>query len=182
MLSHELLDNMADNFQVAFLRRFLAENRFFFYRKWNIIRFFFEILFLGPSWHQVIVQVSFVNGVAANRRRRPFISTNDDRNHWRMYFPKYFLDETLPFLFHDDVIKWKHFPRYWSLCEEFTGHRWIPLTKAIDAELWCFLCTRLSQQSRRRWFETLLRSFRRYCNANFITLLPRVQWMSWYYV
>ena len=22
---------------------------------------------------------------------------------------------------------------------EFTGHRWIPYTKAIDAELWCFL-------------------------------------------
>ena len=25
------------------------------------------------------------------------------------------------------------------LCEEFTGHRWIPLTKASGAELWCFL-------------------------------------------
>ena len=23
------------------------------------------------------------------------------------------------------------------LCEEFTGLRWIPLTKASDAELWC---------------------------------------------
>ena len=23
-------------------------------------------------------------------------------------------------------------------CGEFTGHRWIPLTKANDAELWCF--------------------------------------------
>ena len=33
---------------------------------------------------------------------------------------------------HDDVIKWKHF--------RGTGiHRWIPLTKASDAELWCFL-------------------------------------------
>ena len=26
-----------------------------------------------------------------------------------------------------------------SLWVEFTGHRWIPLTKASDAELWCFL-------------------------------------------
>ena len=26
-----------------------------------------------------------------------------------------------------------------SLCGEFTGHRWIPLTKASDKELWCFL-------------------------------------------
>ena len=42
-------------------------------------------------------------------------------------------------IFHDDVIKWKHFPRYWPFVGEFTGHRWIPLTKASDAELWCFL-------------------------------------------
>ena len=33
---------------------------------------------------------------------------------------------------HDDVIKWKRFPRYWPFV-------WIPLTKANDAELWCFL-------------------------------------------
>ena len=33
---------------------------------------------------------------------------------------------------YDDVIKWKHFPR-------FRGPRWIPRTKASDAELWCFL-------------------------------------------
>ena len=25
------------------------------------------------------------------------------------------------------------------LCGEFTGHRWIPRTKASDAEFWCFL-------------------------------------------
>ena len=25
------------------------------------------------------------------------------------------------------------------LCGEFTGHQWIPRTKAIHAELWCFL-------------------------------------------
>ena len=25
------------------------------------------------------------------------------------------------------------------LCGKFTGHRWIPHTKASDAELWCFL-------------------------------------------
>ena len=39
----------------------------------------------------------------------------------------------------DDVIKWKHFPRYWSFVREFTGDRWNPRTKASDAELWCFL-------------------------------------------
>ena len=32
------------------------------------------------------------------------------------------------------------FPRYWPfLWGESTGHRWIPLTKANDASLWCFL-------------------------------------------
>ena len=40
---------------------------------------------------------------------------------------------------HDDVMKWNHFPRYWPFVGEFTGPRWIPLTTASDAELWCFL-------------------------------------------
>ena len=31
------------------------------------------------------------------------------------------------------------------LCGEFTGHRWIPLTKASDAELWCFLWSLLNR-------------------------------------
>ena len=31
------------------------------------------------------------------------------------------------------------------LCVEFTGHRWIPRTKASDAELWYFfICTRIN--------------------------------------
>ena len=29
------------------------------------------------------------------------------------------------------------------LCGEFTGHRWVPRTKANDAELWCFLWSAL---------------------------------------
>ena len=41
---------------------------------------------------------------------------------------------------------------------EFTGHRWIPRTKASDAELWCFLDLhlnkRLSKQSWGWWFKT----------------------------
>ena len=39
----------------------------------------------------------------------------------------------------DLIIKWKHFPRYWTFVRESTGHPWIPLTKASVAELWCFL-------------------------------------------
>ena len=41
--------------------------------------------------------------------------------------------------FQDDVMKGKYVPRYWPFVREITGHRWIPLTKASDAKLWCFL-------------------------------------------
>ena len=39
---------------------------------------------------------------------------------------------------HDDVIKWKHSLVTGPLCGEFTGHRWIPLTKASDVEFWWY--------------------------------------------
>ena len=42
-------------------------------------------------------------------------------------------------LLHDEVIRWKHCRVTGPLCGEFTGHRWIPLTKASYAELLCFL-------------------------------------------
>ena len=51
-------------------------------------------------------------------------------------------------------------------CGEFTGYQWITLTKASDAELWCFfyLCPnkRLSKQSKLLWFETPSRSLWRH--------------------
>ena len=34
----------------------------------------------------------------------------------------------------DDVIKWKHFPRYWPFVLGITGDRWLPRTKASDAK------------------------------------------------
>ena len=39
----------------------------------------------------------------------------------------------------DYGIKWKHFPRFWPFVRGIYRHRWIPLTKASDAERWCFL-------------------------------------------
>ena len=59
-----------------------------------------------------------------------------------------------------------------SFCAEFTGHRWIPLTKASDAELWSFLwsiCTRINDwvnnreagDLRRQWahYDVIVMSF-----------------------
>ena len=50
-----------------------------------------------------------------------------------------FLADVFKLICHDGVIKWKHFPSYWHFVREITDHRWIPLTKASDADIWCLL-------------------------------------------
>ena len=71
---------------------------------------------------------------------------------------------------------WNIFRVTGPLCGEFTGHRWIPLTKASDAELWGFLWSapekQLSKKWRHRWFEMPSRSLWRQCDA-------LIQVMSW---
>ena len=64
---------------------------------------------------------------------------------------------------HDGVIKWKHIPRYWPLCEGnlpingvFPAQR--PVTRSFDVFFDLCLNKRLSKQSRHRWFETPSRS------------------------
>ena len=54
--------------------------------------------------------------------------------HWRNVIFDIAIHQT-----HDDVIKWKHFPRNWPFVRGIHRSRWIPHTKASDAELWCFL-------------------------------------------
>ena len=61
-------------------------------------------------------------------------------------------------LIYHDVIKWRHFPRHLPFVRGI--HR-IPLTKASDKELWCFLWS-APEQSRRRRFES---SLWRHCNV-----------------
>ena len=39
------------------------------------------------------------------------------------------------------------------LCGESAGHQWIPLTKASDADLWCFLWS-VSEQTVEQTIET----------------------------
>ena len=55
------------------------------------------------------------------------------------------------------------------LCGEFTDHRWLPLTKATDAELWCFFFNlgrnkRLNKYSWGWWFKPPSSSLGRHCN------------------
>ena len=70
---------------------------------------------------------------------------------------------------HDDVIKWKHFPRYWTLCEEFISvtsefPAQRPVTRSFDVFFDLRLNKRLSKQSRCWWFEMPLRPLWRHCN------------------
>ena len=55
------------------------------------------------------------------------------------------------------------------LCGEFTGHRWIPCTKASDAELWCFLWSAFEQAVK----ETIgdAGDLRRHCTHYDITVM-----------
>ena len=70
---------------------------------------------------------------------------------------------------HDDVIKGNIFRVTGHLCGEFIGPRWIPRTKAIDAELDILfdlrLNKRLSKQSWGWWFETPSRPLWRHRNV-----------------
>ena len=65
------------------------------------------------------------------------------------------------------------------LCGEFTSHRWIPLTKASDAELWYFLwsASEQSKQSIHRWFGTQSHSWC-HCNIYLFVVVrsPEILW------
>ena len=71
---------------------------------------------------------------------------------------------------HDNVIKWKHFPRYWPFVRGI--HR-SPVNSphkgqwrgALMFSLICSLNKRFSKQSWGWWFETPSRSLWRHCNA-----------------
>ena len=72
---------------------------------------------------------------------------------------------------HDDVIKWKHFPRYWPFVRGI--HR-SPVNfphkgqwrGALVFSLICVWINGWVNQSWGWWFETLSRPLRRYCNVH----------------
>ena len=75
-----------------------------------------------------------------------------------------FLHHVIP-MHHDDVIKWKHFPRYWLFVR---GHRWIPAQKPVTQSDIFFdlrLNKQLSKQSWGWWFAMPSRSLWRHCNV-----------------
>ena len=70
---------------------------------------------------------------------------------------------------HDNVIKWKYFPRYWPLWGESTCHQWIPITKpqtwSFDGFFHVSLNKLLRKQSIWLYSETPWHSLWRHCNV-----------------
>ena len=101
---------------------------------------------------------------------------------------------------HDDVIKWKHFPRYTDhLCGEFTGPGEFPTQRPVTRsfDVYFDLCPNkwLSKQSWGWWFETLSCSLWRHRNGlmkfirntcseiTLLKLLPHLPGpMSWLFI
>ena len=96
----------------------------------------------------------------------PFQSVCMQNGHFRQWIGRSPKEQNFP---HDDVIKWKHFPRYWSFVWGIhrspvnSPHKG-PVTQSFDVIFDLRLNKRLSKPLRRRWFETPPRSLWRHCN------------------
>ena len=68
-------------------------------------------------------------------------------------------------VFHDDVIKWEHFPRYWRYRPPMNSPAQGPVTRSFDVFSDLHLNNRLSKQSWGWWFETPSRPLWRHSNV-----------------
>ena len=102
----------------------------------------------------ILIGIHF-KGLASNE-----LFINQSSNLWKSRFKPFFM-MSISFV-HDDVIKWKHFPRYQvtafcagnsSFTGEFPAQR--PVTRSFDVFLHlCLKKKRLSKQASGWWFET----------------------------
>ena len=69
---------------------------------------------------------------------------------------------------HDDVIKWRHFPRNWPFVRGIYRSRWIPTQRPVTQSFDVFFDLRLNKQLSKQpwgwWFETPSWSLWRHCN------------------
>ena len=79
---------------------------------------------------------------------------------------------------HDDVIKWKYFPRNWPLVQGI--HR-EPVTRSFDVFFDLRLNKLLSKQWWDWWLETLSRPLWRHCNVNYnLSTCVRIVCQNWF--
>ena len=83
-------------------------------------------------------------------------------------------------LYHHDVIKWKHFSRYWPFVRGIHRSRHIiyysPRTSNFDVFFDVRLNKRLSKQWWGWWFESPSRPLRRHCNTIWYEDILRAWW------
>ena len=88
-------------------------------------------------------------------------------------------------LIHDDVIKWKHFPRNWPFVRGIhclpVNSPQRPVTRSFDVSFICTLNKRLRKQSWGWWFEAPSRPLWRHCNfwpCNWLLTVKRLHAIS----
>ena len=84
-------------------------------------------------WHTILIEAY---GVQGSHRNNFHTGKNICIYIYIFVRNKYTSDSVAA---HDDTIKWKHFPRYWSFVSEIHRSPVVPLTKASNAEFWYFL-------------------------------------------
>ena len=97
--------------------------------------------FLTNACNSMLIRWSESDGYFGNTHRlktRLMLSTGNECNFGGRNSNQISYSSGMMWI-HDDVIIWKELPHYWPFVRGITGHRWIPLTKASGAELWCFL-------------------------------------------
>ena len=83
---------------------------------------------------------------------------------------------------HDDVMKWKHFPRYWPFVREFPGSGEIPAQRPVTWGFNVFFDLRLNKRLSKHWwgwwFETSSRPLWCHCNAAGYPFTLQYVWTS----
>ena len=78
-------------------------------------------------------------------------------------------------LLHDDVIEWKHFPRYWPFSGEFPTQR--PVTRSFDVFFDLRPNERFSKHSWSWWLKTQSSPLWRHSNGN-LPHIAQAQWVN----
>ena len=108
--------------------------------------------------------------------RSLLLNENELRKHWiyafnnhgEIYLSMIKVENTDMARNHDDVIKWKHFPRYWTFVKGIHQSPVNSLHKGHRREALIFYVRLHKQLSKPSWgwrFETPMRSLWRHCNA-----------------
>ena len=110
-----------------------------------------------PQWFNIDWFISLAQNTGGKLLSVTTVCKFPDMNH-----------QTLAGPCHDDVIKWKHFPRYWPFVRApatsgFPPQR--PVTRSFDVCLDLHRNKRFIKHLRRWWFKTPWHSLWRHCNV-----------------